>query len=42
MLELAAHRLEEEDGFEEVSDGEGEEEDERDPPKDVVDYLREM
>ena len=40
MSELAADRLEEEDGFEEVSDGDGDEEDERDPPEHVVDHLR--
>lgn len=40
MPELAADGLEVEEGFEEVSDGDGEEEEEGDPPEHVVDYLR--
>ena len=42
MLEFSANRLEEENGFEEVSNGDGDEEDERDPPKHVVDHLRQV
>jgi hypothetical protein len=39
MPKLTANRLKEEDGFEEVSDRNGEEEKERDPPEHVVDHL---
>lgn len=39
MMELAADRLEEEDGLEEVSDGDGDEENKRDPPEHMVNHM---